>query len=140
MNIQSNQIVSEAPAAAVEAFFQDAAKVYLDHCKADYLSWQTGSEPKHPGDFSAPSDYGHTWTLDTKGQKFQRVIHKARGGQKSSHSFLVLQSHTTSKGLVLKRGDVLKCASWKAPALNFIRANIFQPDTFKNHIRWTGVN
>jgi hypothetical protein len=36
-----------------------------------------------------------------------------------------------------KRGDILKSASWKAPARNFGRGNVLTGE-FK-HIRWAGV-
>ena len=34
-------------------------------------------------------------------------------------------------------GDILKAASWNAPARNQARANLFQPETFEN-VFWTG--
>jgi hypothetical protein len=37
----------------------------------------------------------------------------------------------------LKEGDILKCASWKAPALNFIRGNILEGNY--GNCRWTGA-
>ena len=36
-----------------------------------------------------------------------------------------------------KAGDILKAASWKAPATNFVRGNLFEK-TF-DRVRWTGV-
>jgi hypothetical protein len=37
-------------------------------------------------------------------------------------------------------GNVLKAASWKAPAKNFSRGNIFDEQHGCGRIRWTGVN
>lgn len=37
-------------------------------------------------------------------------------------------------------GTLLKAASWKAPARNFSRGNIFELEKCKEHIRWTGVS
>jgi predicted PP-loop superfamily ATPase len=68
-----------------------------------------------------------------KGSTYMKVVHLSSGGSRSSHSFIVLKP---VKGFQV--GDILKSASWKAPALNFKRGNIFQPETWKN-IRWTGA-
>lgn len=40
---------------------------------------------------------------------------------------------------VFKAGDLLKAASWKAPAKNFARGSIFDLNAAKKHIRWTGI-
>ena len=52
--------------------------------------------------------------------------------QRSSHSFVMLADDKK-----FKFGDILKSASWKAPARNFKRGNVLTGD-FKN-IRWCGV-
>jgi len=106
--------------------FDFAKSVYLDFIKSDYtVTW--GGQDKQ-------SD----WTLDKAGQKYQRVIHTSMGGQRSVHSFIVLRDHTTKQGLVLKQGDILKAASWKAPAMNFTRGNILEQN-YVGRVRWTGV-
>lgn len=89
-------------------------------------------------------DYGQTSRdvnryniyADKPGQKFLRIINNS-WGQRSSHSFIVIKAHKTSSGLDLKVGDILKCASWKAPALNFIRGNILEPNY--GNCAWTGA-
>tara|TARA_Y100000389_G_C17149429_1_gene358868 strand:- start:23 stop:367 length:345 start_codon:yes stop_codon:yes gene_type:complete len=48
----------------------------------------------------------------------------------STHSFIVAKP---TKGF--KEGDILMAKSWKAPATNFARGNIFEDYT----IRWTGA-
>ena len=56
----------------------------------------------------------------------------------SAHSFIVLADDTVKgKGYgYFKRGDILKAASWNAPAKNFPRGNIFD-NWYRTH--WTGV-
>ena len=53
-------------------------------------------------------------------------------GQRSSHSWIMIDDDKK-----FKQGDILKSASWKAPARNFGRGNVLCGG-FK-HIRWCGV-
>lgn len=53
----------------------------------------------------------------------------------AAHGFIVI-SHTDK---LFKFGDLLKAASWAAPAKNFARGNIFQLEKCKEYIRWTGI-
>ena len=62
------------------------------------------------------------------GQKYIKVMNKG-----SVHSFIV----NTTKDIKFKNGDVLMAASWKAPARNFARGNLFTPDSIK--ARWMGI-
>ena len=70
------------------------------------------------------------------GRKYVHVIMKHIGqfssGQRSSHSWILIDDDKQ-----FKRGDILKSASWKAPARNFSRGNVLCGG-FK-HIRWAGV-
>lgn len=45
----------------------------------------------------------------------------------------------SDKGGYFKAGDILKAASWKAPAKNFIRGNVFNL-TENSFIPWAGVD
>jgi len=110
---------------------------YFDAMRKDYgPDWNKPYGDSGPGRFDL--------VCDKAGQKFQRIINVG-GSQRSSHSFIVLKDCTVKtmpgskhKTLTLRVGDILKCASWKAPALNFVRGNIL--DGNYGNCRWTGAN
>ena len=60
-----------------------------------------------------------------EGKKYYKVI-----GLRSVHSFIVKQDDAK-----FSKGDILKAASWAAPATNFARGNILEDF----EIRWTGA-
>ena len=51
----------------------------------------------------------------------------------SVHSFIVKED-----GPKFSKGDILKAASWRAPAKNFARANVYAPSTYEC-VSWTGL-
>jgi hypothetical protein len=111
----------------VSTEFKAAFDKFAAVCSADY--------DRFTHDFSHKEEY--TLDLDQGGAKFIRVV-KNRGRHGSVHCFIVKEDHTTSKGLVLKHGDILKAAGYKAPALNFVRGNIYN-DNYGTAARWTGA-
>jgi len=62
------------------------------------------------------------------GSKYVKVIKISFGGSRSVHSFVEK-----------KTGDIWKAASWKAPAKNFVRGNVFDAGSYTNRLSWTGV-
>ena len=65
------------------------------------------------------------------GRKFVKVV------QDNSVWGFIAKKDGEHKGLPMKRGDVFKAASWRAPAKH-VRGSIF--DTNTNWFHWTGPN
>ena len=68
------------------------------------------------------------------GRKYIHVILNT-GSHRSSHSWICIQD--TAK---FRRGTILKSNTWKAPATNFGRGDVFSPNTYENRADWTGVS
>lgn len=86
----------------------------------------------HTGDVA---DQRYKFSIEFEpGKKFIKVVHLSYGGNRAVHSFIVNVKNDPK----FKYGDILKAASWKAPAKNFARGNIFNPETYQNH-RWSGI-
>ena len=62
-----------------------------------------------------------------EGSKYIKVV-SLSWSSRSVHSFVEKAT-----------GDIWKAASWKAPARNFARGNVFAPATYLNRTTWTGV-
>ncbi len=73
--------------------------------------------------------YGNKTYYYTIGRKFAHII--MEDNQKSSHSWVVI-----GKDSKFRVGDILKSASWNAPAKNFARGSVFGNFT---HIQWVGA-
>jgi len=69
-------------------------------------------------------EYADNFTINTRGSKYVKLINKG-----SVWGFVVKKD-----GDKFKRGDILKPASWAAPATNKARGNIFEEYT----VQWTG--
>ena len=63
------------------------------------------------------------------GSKYVKVVSISGGGSRSVHCFVEKAN-----------GNILRAASWKAPARNFIRGNVFDQASYINRVRWTGVS
>jgi len=107
-----------------------AIQKYLVHIKADYAGWHRPRGNDSIRDQMVRDfDNGISYEIH---RKFIKVITGQSGGNTSVHSFIMLADDGK-----FKRGDILKAASWKAPAKNFARGNVLEGTL--SRVRWTGA-
>jgi len=112
----------------MQSDMDSALQDYADFLKAEYVS---------RGASWAKSGFDRQLVVEfDKGSKFIKVIvgHSTDGVRdigRSSHSFIVLKSDK------FQYGDILKSASWRAPAKNFARGNVLKKDY--GTISWCGA-
>jgi len=104
----------------------DGTLKYIEHLKKDYENWGNVSLNNNTEMIKEFAD-GLGFS---EGQKYIKVT---KDFDSSVHSFIV----NTDKDKKFKKGDILKAASWKAPARNFARGNVLRDDFIK--IRWVGA-
>ena len=105
---------------------------YMETIKEDYRNWWLRCDKNSP-------DYERNMKIRTEMVKeFNEGVHYKKGKKyikvitgNSVHSFIV----ATDNDKQFAKGDILKAASWAAPARNQARGNIFAEYT----IRWTGA-
>ena len=113
----------------------DAIKKYIKKIGDDYENWTLGSRSLLSDDNIAKRIRENSVEefkngLEYRmGSKYIKVV--KTDNQESVHSFIV----NTKKDDKFKYGDILKAASWKTPARNFARGNIFE--NYK--VRWVGM-
>ena len=101
-------------------------KKLIGKIKADYIKFCTSSGGKDLTGYYAETVANFDKNIGIrKGQKYTKII---RDG--SVWGFVV-----NDDGPRFKKGDILKAASWQAPATNSARGNIFDDDY---SIEWTG--
>jgi hypothetical protein len=107
----------------------DGMNEYLEAIKADYTNWQN----RHPCEVGQEmiADFCGGLTVEV-GSRYAKIVSNRRGGQRRVHSFVCLRDMGK-----FTKGDILKAASWAAPARNFARGNTMAR-TFQN-VRWTGA-
>lgn len=102
--------------------FDEAIKFYFEHLVKSYEAFMP---PKDEISANMCADFANG--LDTtKGQKYTKIVSGRNGGGRSVHSFVDGQ------------GNIWKPAGWKGPKLNFIRGNIFKPESYVGH-SWAGL-
>ena len=104
----------------------------LEVMKADYRKWSNCS-----GDADIMTkmraEYENGLEV-SEGSRYYKII-STKGGQRTVAGFVVKEGHAK-----FKEGDLLKAASWAAPAKNFARGNVFDEESFKTgSVHWTGI-
>lgn len=108
-------------------------QAYLDHIIADYSKWQnmcrvTSGQNEIECKIRAQMFEEFKQNLEVQeGSKYIKIIQN-----RSVHSFIVKKDNGK-----FKTGDILKAASWAAPAKNFKRGNILTGDF--GTTSWTGA-
>lgn len=100
-------------------------QAYAAHIKSDYVRWW-GDKDESESVKKMIEEFKITFKT---GKSYIKVMKDG-----SVHSFIV-----NTEGNKFPYGTILKAASWKAPAMNFARAQIADTKTW-NAIRWTGVS
>lgn len=63
------------------------------------------------------------------GSKYVKIVTISGGGSRSVHSFVEKSD-----------GNIWRAASWKAPARNFVRGNVYNISSYEKRVQWTGIN
>ena len=119
---------------------KDIEKV-LDIMKADYFEWTvTRNKLHYPENFDEEDalkgceDFNKGLNV-TEGSRYFRIISTTITGQLRCCGFIVKEGHKK-----FKEGDLLRAASFNAPARNFARGNLYDAVSLQTgHIRWTGI-
>jgi len=93
---------------------------YKDSIVGNYVKWCSDA---------GISDIGKFGIEFEPGSKYVKVVKISSGGSRSVHSFVEKET-----------GAIWKAASWKAPAKNFARGNVFDSGTYLNRLEWTGIS
>lgn len=108
--------------------------LYLNHILEDYRQWMSRCAKNDPYD-------GRTEIRQKMIEEFFRGIKVVEGKKylkvitgHSVHSFIVKKD-----GGKWLAGDILKPASWAAPATNFKRGNILDESFDFGRVRWAGA-
>lgn len=107
-------------------------EAYFNHIRADFAKWMRGTSGDETSQRTEESIREFCDSLSFEvGNKYIKVT-KNSGCNPSVHSFIVLKD--TGK---FRRGDILKAASWRAPATNFARGNVIEGTL--DRVTWTGA-
>lgn len=103
--------------------FEIQLQAYLEHINADYAAWGNRCAIRQE-----MIDQFKAGLAIQRGSKYIKII----SNWSSVHSFIVIKPDAK-----YKIGDILKAASWAAPARNKARGNILSGDF--SRVSWTGA-
>ena len=108
-----------------------AIDIMLEQAKADYKNWKNLRPGIPEISESMIKEFNDSFVIkDSPRQKFIKIVRKEKNGSQSVWGFINKKDFKH-----FKRGDILKAQSFRAPALNQPRGNIFVPG-YK--VSWTG--
>jgi len=115
---------------AIQYVPDEQIQAYIQKAMDDYATWGKGDNiDKLSFSYEVGSSYikiiSNSWG-NTSVHSF--IVNKVKPGQRYKSRI---------KDLV-RVGDILMAASWKAPAMNFARGNIFELDNL-DRVPWTGM-
>jgi len=99
---------------------------YLEHIRKDYVRFMDAMAASAEVRQRMIDEF-NTKLAVSEGKKYIKVLSNG-----AAHSFIV-----KADAGKFKAGDILKTASWAAPATNFARGNVLQGDWKRVH--WTGA-
>lgn len=106
-------------------------QAYLSHIKSSYAEWSNVKDDKLGISASIKHEMHREFCSSVSAVAGRKYIKVVAGG--SAHSFIVVQ-----RGGGFEAGDILKAATWAAPARNFSRGNIIRQEW--SNVTWTGAN
>lgn len=104
---------------------QSGLTAIIEKSKADYLAWW-GDRVSDTYVQEMIKEYNDAIRIE-EGNKYFKIVQR-----NSVHSFVVKKD-----GGKFRAGDILKPASWRAPAMNFARGNVLEGKI--DCISWTGA-
>lgn len=108
--------------------YETGLKALVEYIVEDYAIWSVRSfGPESSAETCDRAQEFRSELRIESGRSYDKVI---KGG--SVWGFIV----KSDKDKKFKKGDILKAASWKAPARNVARGNIMDEDF--SWVRWTG--
>lgn len=111
--------------------FEDQLSHYCNHIMTDYCNWQKNTcNINDPISIKVRDEMNAKFCNSVRVERGSKYLKIVAGG--SAHSFVVLKADVK-----FKVGDILKAATFKAPATNFSRGNMLTGDF--SRVTWTGA-